>query len=160
MNFQGTAIYLDADMLLLADIAELAAMKPSEGRGIKCLTHSRTDVAVFDCAWFQHKSWWPTIAQMKTIPARVFEYVRMLQDRKALDTTLPGVWNDIDGNLFDIDPDAVKLLHYSHVMVGQPWRPYDNVQYPETWPYVRTSYKAAETWFEYQGQMVAGILGL
>lgn len=153
MNFQGKAIYLDADMLLLADIGELFDLDIASDHGIKCFSQSRTDVTLYDCAWFKNKDWWPSLSRMKKVKARVFEYVRLLQQWKALDSTLSSDWNDVDGRMYDVTPDDVKLIHYSHVMVGQPWRPYDNVTYPDTWPYVRTSYKAAEKWFDYENEM-------
>ena len=155
MNFAGTAIYLDADMLLLDDIAKLIEMTPRVGSGIKCVSAARTDVAVFDCAWFKDKPWWPTIAKMKSVRARVFEYMNLLNHGKALDVSLDPVWNDIDGKRYENDPDAVKLLHYSNVMIGQPWRPYDNVTYPTDYPFVKTSHKAALKWFTVQDEMNA-----
>lgn len=155
MGFEGTAIYLDADMLVLGDIAHLEAMLPSGSKGIRCVNAARTDVAVIDCSWFRGKPWWPSIERMKSTQARVFEYMRLLKHWQALDCSLPPTWNDIDGKLYDRNPAAVDLIHYSHVMVGQPWRPYENVVYPDVYPYVKTSKNAALTWFALKAEMEA-----
>ena len=141
MNFEGTAIYLDADMLLLDDIAKLADLTPSSRHGYKCVSAARTDVSVIDCGWFKDKDWWPSLAMMKSTRCRVFEYMRMLQHYNALDTTLSPQWNDIDGKLYRDHPEDVKLIHYSHV------------DYPKEWPHVKTCVPAAERWFAEKAEM-------
>tara|TARA_R110002126_G_scaffold291760_1_gene457043 strand:+ start:33016 stop:33648 length:633 start_codon:yes stop_codon:yes gene_type:complete len=153
MNFEGRAIYLDADMLLLDDIAKLDALHPSPSFGYRCINAQRTDVSVIDCAWFKDKEWWPSLAKMKSVRARVFEYMRLMQHHDALDVTLPRIWNDVDGKHYKGHPGEVGLLHYSHVMVGQPWCPYDNVDYPKEWPHVKTCVSAAERWFREKDEM-------
>ena len=148
-GFEGHAIYLDSDMLVLGDIAELWAMKPTIG-GIRCLAQNRTDVAVIDCAWFKDRKWWPTIAQMKPSGWRNFEYLsRLLIPHGALEPTLPASWNDCDGQLYNKRPDDVKLIHYTNVLCGQPYRPYDNVAYPKDYPFCTPSYTAGELWWQY-----------
>lgn len=148
-GFEGRAIYLDADMLVLGDIAELWEMTPRAGCGIKSLSQARTDVSVIDCAWFKDKEWWPSVAQMKPSGARVFEYITVLNYHRAVDPTLPDTWNDCDGRVYDKSPDDVKLIHYTHVLHGQPYRPYPRIDYPKEFPFVRTSYKAGELWWQY-----------
>jgi hypothetical protein len=127
-GFQGRAIYLDVDMLVLADIAELWEQTPAQGFGIKCINARRTDVSVIDCAWFAGKPWWPSIAKMKPSGARVFEYITLLNAHKAVDATLAKEWNDIDGAIYQHRPQDVKLEHYSAVPT-QPYRPYPKTDY-------------------------------
>jgi hypothetical protein len=154
MGFKGRAIYMDADMLVLDDLCKLIELPIDDSKGLLCLSKNRTDVAVFNCEWPGWQSeWWPTIEKMRGIRARCFEYVQLLRARDAMDTSLPDAWNDCDGRLYDRSPQDVKIIHYTNVLVGQPWRPYDNVNYPTTWPYVKTSQAAAELWFEYENEM-------
>ena len=127
-SFQGRAIYLDADMIVLADIAELWEQPPDPGFGIKCINHRRTDVSVIDCSWFAGKQWWPSIEKMKPSGARVFEYITLLNLHKAMDTTLAPEWNDVDGAIYQYHPISVKLEHYSAVPT-QPYRPYPKTDY-------------------------------
>ena len=163
-NFEGRAIYLDADMLVLADIAELWDMKPAAGFGIRAISDMRTDVAVIDCSFF-NKDWWPSIAKMKESGAIVFQYLQVLKAHRALEANLPSAWNDCDGQLYKQHPDEVKLLHYTNVLVGQPYRPYPNVDYDQNpdWPYVcpnKSCTAAAKLWWkEYQEALLATTSG-
>lgn len=148
-GFKGRAIYLDADMLLLADIAELWDLAPATDRGIRCITWNRTDVSVIDCGWFaQHKRWWPKIDHMKRSGAQCGHYVRLLNANRAIDPTLPGWWNDCDGALYRTHPKEVKLVHYTNVLIGQPYRPYPNVDYPKHYPYCETNPDIGVLWWD------------
>lgn len=133
MNFEGHAIYLDADQLLLDDIAKLYAFKPWK-QGVRCTAANRTDVMVMNCAWFKGR--WPSIEQMKPSLARTFEYLRMIHAQDGVEATLPIAWNDCDGQLFSAG-HASHLIHYTTVPDGQPWRPYPNINYPTEFPYCR-----------------------
>lgn len=158
MGFEGHAIYLDADMLLLDDIGKLWDMKPAAGKGIRCINKARTDVSVIDCSYFKDKQWYPRLDKLKSVKAKLGQYMRFFLHHGTLDTSLPAVWNDIDGKLYDQHPDEVKLLHYSHVPGGQPWCPYDNITYPKDWPHIDervSSRAAAELWFTYKDEMEA-----
>jgi hypothetical protein len=79
----------------------------------------------------------------------VFEYVQLLRAHHGIEPTLPAVWNDCDGAIYNKSPEQVKLIHYTNVMCGQPYRPYDNVNYPKDYPYCLTSYTAGELWWQY-----------
>ena len=146
-DFKGYAIYLDADMLVLGDIADLAALRPRDA-GYRSVSAARTDVSVIDCAWFADKNHWPVIDEMKATRARVFEYTQLLRMIGGVDPTLPLEWNDCDGALYAQKPNAAKLIHYTTVTDGQPWCPYNNVEYPKEWPYCANR-KAGELWFEW-----------
>lgn len=159
-GFAGKAIYLDADMLLLGDIAELWALEPAIGRGIRCIGPNRTDVSVIDCGWFaDQRRWWPTIEQMKPSGARVFEYLRLLHANKAIDETLPPWWNDCDGALYRSHPNEVRLLHYTNVMCGQPYRPYPNVDYPKEYPYCETNKDIGFVWWDHYLEALTDLHG-
>lgn len=145
MGFEGHAIYLDADMLLLDDITELYQFKPDEDKGVRCISHNRTDVMVMNCAWFKDR--WPTIAQMKPSLNRSFEYLQIIHAQQGLQADLPQEWNDCDGQLFS-NGSPSKLLHYTTVPDGQPWRPYPNINYPTKFPYCRNEEIGVLWWAE------------
>lgn len=158
-KFEGRAIYLDADMLVLGDIAELWDMAPGEHFGMRAIDWRRTDVSVINCEWFKDKKWWPTIAEMKPSGNRVFEYITLLQHYNAIEGTLPKEWNDCDARIYNQRPDDVKLIHYTNVMCGQPYRPYENVKYPDLYPFCLTSFSAGELWWEYYEQALTKQFG-
>ena len=156
MNFEGHAIYLDADMLLLDDIGKLADLKPTATYGLRCINNARTDVSVINCAWWKDKAWWPRLSKIKSTTGTMGMWMRLLHHYHSIETTLPKVWNDIDGRGYDQHPSEAKLIHYSHVPGGQPWCPYDNVDYPKDWPHINpkvSSRAAAELWFSYKDEM-------
>jgi len=154
-DFEGYAIYRDADMLLLDNIVDLWQLRP-RGAGYRSVSVARTDVSVIDCGWFKNQKWWPSIDEMKATRARVFEYVQLMQRHKAIDPGLPACWNDCDGEIF-ASPTPMctptKLLHYTTVPDGQPWRPYPNITYPKAFPYCR-NIRAGLVWFDYLKEML------
>jgi len=105
-GFEGYAIYLDVDMLVLGDIAELWSYKTP---GTWCTTPMRDDVSVIDCSRFD----W-------LVPERI-QSQKKDQIRSALRSfmqpSIPGQWNVID----KVFPDT-KLIHYSD-LDRQPWHP-------------------------------------
>lgn len=120
-GFDGKAIYLDADMLVLGDIAELASL--SLNRPWLCRS-GMTDVSVIDCKAM--RGLLPSIAEMKPSGRITFDYVQMLTRCGAIDPSLPAEWNARDSA--DLWVPATKLLHYTTVP-WQPWRPYPCVTY-------------------------------
>lgn len=120
-GFTGKAIYLDVDMIVLGDIAELWRMP--QKKPYLCNSGKRTEVALIDCAAFQDVPWWPRIAQMQPSGVYLSNYRSMLAQHGFLEESLPWEWNSVDKML----PGA-KLIHYSAVPT-QPWHPYKSVQY-------------------------------
>lgn len=143
-EFSGRAIYLDADQLILGDIAEL--WHHPMRKGIACCHPSRTDVAVIDCAWFKDKPWWPRIKDMKKSGFRVFEYLQILQQHSAIDVSIPWSWNDIDGVSYAKRPEDTKLVHFSSVP-QQPYRPYLETPYEPIYPFCKNR-AAGELWWD------------
>jgi len=150
-HFEGKAIYLDADMLVLGDIAELWEQEPEMGRGIRCWGPLRTDVSVIQCDRFhvEHRDKrWPTIERMKPSGWRAMDYLRRLHSLDLIDPGLDPLWNDCDGMHYEKGANT-KLLHYTHVLEGQPYRPYPNVRYPKEFPFVTTSKQAGNLWWDF-----------
>lgn len=157
-GFEGRAIYLDADMLVLSDISELWRMAPTRGRAMRCINLYRTDVSVIDCSWFGVQSFWPRIAVMKAGHARLGDYLRSLNGRGAIDPSLPVTWNDCDGEHYVLHPHEVNLVHYTNVRTGQPYRPYPNIQYPSNYPFCANE-TIGELWWAYYGEALTRKLG-
>lgn len=126
MQFQGRAVYLDADMLVLGDVAELASHKLTAG--YNCCHVSRTDVSVIDCEWFKDVSWWPSIEKMQGGSGRVFDFLSFMVPKGAVAGNLGWEWNDCDGQRYCRDAKSVKLAHFTDVRT-QPYRPYPTVPY-------------------------------
>lgn len=161
-NFEGHAIYLDADMLVLGDIADLWEMKPSAGHGFRAISKIRTDVSVIDCSYFKDQSQWPSIKRMKESGALVYHYCVWLDKHRALEASMPREWNDCDGKIYESAPESVKLLHFTNVLCGQPYRPYPNVDYSNfSWPYVAggCSVAAAKLWWRYYQEALVEKVG-
>ena len=92
-------IYLDPDMIVLGDIAELWAMrKPSR---FVCMQDGSTEVAVIDCKHLCHNK-----SQQHMLP-------------KSCD--IPPEWNVEDFQYYHRPmPDNMKLLHFT-ALDTQPW---------------------------------------
>lgn len=108
----GRAIYLDSDMVVLGDIADLWHMPiPGDAHGI---TPPRSDVIVFDLAKFDGDMDWPSVETILTTPARPKHWLAKGRFRR----NIPAEWDHCDR----LEPNT-KLLHFT-VMRTQPWRPW------------------------------------
>lgn len=120
-GFLGRAIYLDADMICLGDIAELMQITASQ----PVLTTPRGyDVILFDCQQFKLLPSWPRISRMKSSGWGLREYHSLLVAHRAIAPVIPPVWNCCDG--WEFRPDQTRLVHFTE-MHTQPWRPYEDV---------------------------------
>lgn len=124
-NFEGRAIYLDVDMLLLRDINELFTLSMDKP---VMVTPRGYDVMLYDCAAFKDKKWWPSIKDMKTNHWMINDYNKVLQEHGMISSNLPLIWNCLDGDGYD--PEKTGLIHFTD-MHTQPWKPYpDRFKYP------------------------------
>lgn len=122
-GFEGKAIYLDSDMIVFGDLAELwtfPQIKPW-----RTLSHKRTDVSIINCAHFKDRHWWPTVNKMKTQGVRGPQMRNLLHQNGCFEFTVPDEWDSLDV----YEPGKTKLLHYTK-MQTQPWKPW-----PEVFPY-------------------------
>lgn len=132
-KFQGRALYLDADMLVRADVREL--LETPLAAGYKAASMIRTDVSVIDCSFFADKDWWPSITKMRASGWITWHYCELLRKHGAISPTLDPRWNRCDPMHVCPDPGLsdAKLLHYT-VVPTQPYRPYPTVHYhPHPW---------------------------
>lgn len=102
-NYEGYAIYLDVDMLILGDIAEVWNCKQP---GKWCTTGLRDDVSVIDCSAFRFL----TEEYVKTHRK---DYIRSYLPQSPL---ISNHWNVVDRM-----DESTKLVHYSNLDT-QPWR--------------------------------------
>ncbi|MEC4984355.1 MAG: hypothetical protein SAJ37_04260 [Oscillatoria sp. PMC 1068.18] len=138
-DYEGTAIYLDADQIVLTDIQELAnSLKPEstlalvsnlEGYfgGKPVPQRKETSVMVMNCAKLKH--WNPETIFNNVVPNdsslepgqihyRDFMWLKWMDDREIQE--LEPTWNH-----FNILREDTKLLHFSHV-ASQPWKKPDH----------------------------------
>jgi hypothetical protein len=133
MGFQGRALYMDVDVLVLHDLWELWTTPLDRPVAVPFNKSAEPDtsVALFNCSAFKNFDWWPSIDEMKVNKWPLRKYTNLLKE-KNLFTPLKDKWYSIDG--VDFNPETV-VLHYSR-MATQPWEPYAHgYQYP---PHPRT----------------------
>ena len=123
-NFEGRAIYMDSDMIVMADIGELWDMEMRPGAIIASATggkHNRFDVALWDCAGAQGVV--AAIEWQRVAPHAHRTMIQRMQTRRDLVHELPAGWNCLDGEGFArLDDPAVKVIHYTK-MSTQPHLP-------------------------------------
>lgn len=136
------AIYLDSDMLVLGDIAELFAHR-RHGKAI-VTSSKRSEVMVMDTmavhAAIKEQLGVKTMADMRESKYKLVHYRRALAKAGVADYSLPAEWNHMDQLL----PDT-KLLHFTN-MRTQPWKPWpEYLEYEE-----HRDPKAVELWKTYE----------
>lgn len=112
-EWRGRAIYMDSDVILRADIAELWEQ---DIPGVLLLRRTdgklRTCVMLFDCAAAREHI--PTIAQLKAMPDAHAAVRGYFSAHRELLAPFAGDWNCIDLKGYaSIDDPRIKLIHYS-----------------------------------------------
>lgn len=122
-DYSGSAIYIDCDQVVMADIGELWDMPdtlPKEGCVSWCAKKRAPlpSVMMLDCAQAKrHEYWhpeklWAAMSSKKMYPQHVMRGGWMEPHLQKI----PLEWNDIDHYI----PGQTKLLHYSDLR-RQPW---------------------------------------
>lgn len=109
-NFEGKAIYLDVDMILKADIAELWNTPFNTGSFVIAKNPSIFCCSLFDCA--RAKKHLPSLDRIKT-EFGLYSRLRKNFGVGQVQSFPPGSnWNCLDGERYpDIDDPAIKLVH-------------------------------------------------
>tara|TARA_Y100001933_G_scaffold259679_3_gene310111 strand:- start:1504 stop:2151 length:648 start_codon:yes stop_codon:yes gene_type:complete len=135
-RFEGRAIYLDSDQLVLGDIGELFDID-MEGKAFATSPSRESSVAVFDCQKFAGWEMF-SLDHLKANAAKTGEYYQWLKAQGEV-SFFPQAWNELD----ELKADT-KLIHYTKLPT-QPWHPrpdkYEYKPHPDQ--------AAADLWFRY-----------
>jgi hypothetical protein len=115
---EGVGVYLDSDMILLSDIAELFSLMVPEGPPILC-TSNLPSVIVVDC----QRVGWDVGRILGDLDRKRWTYEQLLglqAFEKNVGRTIKDSWNSLDKI-----PFGTKLLHYTD-MSRQCWRTMGN----------------------------------
>jgi hypothetical protein len=139
-NYQGTAVFMDNDMLCLGDIRELAEldMRPYALRVVKHDYHPTNTVKMYGCpqTTYPRKNWSSLMlmdcAKLRLWTREVVEtqtgaYLHRFQDiPDELIGELPRTWNTLDWM-----DEHTRLIHYTN---GGPWfEAYRNHPHADVW---------------------------
>jgi hypothetical protein len=114
-EFKGQAIYMDSDMIILGDLAELWNNPWEDGKIIQMKGDWRTCVAKWNCE--RAGQVLPLVEAMKKEPYAHQQLFSGLQQNPQLVQLFDRQWNNFDG---ENDPlDEIKILHYTD-MSTQP----------------------------------------
>jgi len=105
-GYEGCAIYMDSDVIVQADVAELAAL-PARGFGVVARASNRLCVSLWNCGAL------PTALPLDAIRVggRAPLTVRPFPSDQQ--------WNVLDGERYELDDPRVKAIHYTS-MPHQP----------------------------------------
>lgn len=137
-NFQGRAIYLDVDQLVLKDIRQMWELD-LQNKAVLTIKPEKTDVMIMDCSKFKD-SWWPRLAEMKP-SGKSQRHYRILVQNRGLIGQMSEIYNNLDGDGFS---EETRLIHYTK-MSTQPWHPFpQNLDYK-----VHKNYFVDRMWHEF-----------
>lgn len=123
-NFNGRAIYLDVDQIVLKDIRQMWSLRFGQSAAL-AINLFRTDVMLMKCKRF-NADWWPRIEKMKPSGKVQASYRRVAYNKGKIGKLDP-IYNCLDGEFWD--PNKTRLVHYTE-MSTQPWRPFpENMEY-------------------------------
>lgn len=124
-NFEGRAIYMDADMQVFADIAQLWN-QPMDGHDLLTVAdaadgrRSQFSVMLLDCGRLA----WHVDDIVKGLDAGAYTYEQLMGSMcvaSSIGRTLDPAWNSLESHV----AGRTKLLHYTN-MVTQPWVSLEN----------------------------------
>ena len=120
-GYSGKAVYMDSDMIALADMADLTRQAFMPGRIVMGAPNTwRLCVSLWDCE--RAARWIPPIADLMADPNQHAKMRRLLESNPSLKQAYAGQWNRLDKDILDetelADP-AIKVVHYTD-MSAQP----------------------------------------
>jgi hypothetical protein len=108
-NFEGQAIYMDSDMIILGDLAELWNNPWNESAIIQMKGDWRTCVAKWNCKRAQNIL--PPIEEIKSVPHAHQMLFDGLRRHPILQQSFDRQWNNFDGENDKLED--IKILHYT-----------------------------------------------
>ena len=111
-DFTGRAIYMDADVLVLCDLAELWSHPMTDkaivvGKGGKQV--ARLCTCVWDCE--KAKPYLLSLSELQSNPDAHIQMMQILKDKQELVESYQDAYNCVDGENLPIE--QIKILHYS-----------------------------------------------
>ena len=145
-DYRGWALFLDADMFVRGDVAELFDMADDKYAAMVVKNEKKFEWAsaiLFNCA--QNTALTPEAIEMETLP---FHKIGWLPEEKI--GALPPEWNHLVG--YDAPRDDAKLVHFTQ---GVPYFPEtQGTEYAEEWNQVLASAVDAAPWFVLMGSSI------
>lgn len=111
-DFEGRAIYMDADMVVLSDLAELWS-HPIQGESIVAAKTKADMTRLCTCVWDCHKAE-GTLLPLEALRADADSHKKMMhliKKEPQLIESYQGSYNCVDGE--DLPIKDIKILHYS-----------------------------------------------
>lgn len=111
-HFQGRAIYMDADVIVLCDLEELW-MHPKSHDAIVIAKGGKSSARLCTCVWDckQAKQYLPPLKDIQKNPQSHKQLMQLLKDQPTLVQPYQDSYNNIDGE--DLSIEDIKILHYS-----------------------------------------------
>ena len=112
-NFKGRAIYMDADIIVLCDIAELWSHAINNPEAIVIAKGGKSSARLCTCVWDceKAKSFLPPLEEIRHNPDSHKNLMRLLKEKPQLIEPYQDSYNNIDGEGLTIN--EIKILHYS-----------------------------------------------
>ncbi|MCU4418746.1 glycosyl transferase [Acinetobacter bereziniae] len=111
-DFKGRAIYMDADVVVLCDIAELWS-HPMNDEAIVIAKGGKSSARLCTCVWDceKAKEYLPPLDEIRSNPDSHKNLMRLIKDKPQLVEPYQDSYNNIDGE--DLAIEQIKVLHYS-----------------------------------------------
>ncbi|MDR0236819.1 glycosyltransferase [Acinetobacter sp.] len=111
-DFKGRAIYMDADVIVLTDIAELWNT-PFDQDAMVIAKGKKSTARLCTCVWNceEAKKYLPPLQQFKADPDGHKKLMKLIQEKPQLVQNYTSSYNCIDGEELSIG--EIKILHYS-----------------------------------------------
>ncbi|OLF38380.1 MULTISPECIES: glycosyltransferase [unclassified Psychrobacter] len=136
-NYSGRAIYMDADVVILDDLAKLW-QNPIEGQSIVSAKTNADMTRLCTCIWDCPKArkYIPSVEQLKDNIDSHKEMMKLFKKNKKLIEPYQDSYNCIDGENLAIE--EIKILHYSDM----------GTQFSHKYSLPRVNEEGVEHWFD------------
>lgn len=133
-KYEGRALYIDSDMLVLRDLAGIFKLPFGDAAVLR--HKDQTAVLLFDCERLRH---WKSAEFLDRLEAGDYRYKELMETlyEPRMKVGIPDQWNHLDRH----QKDVTAILHYTD-MSKQPWL------YPR--------HHLANLWFDQLRQAVKG----
>ena len=111
-NFEGRAIYMDADVIVLCDVAELWS-HPMHADAIVVAKGGSSSARLCTCVWdcAKARSYLPPLEAIQADPDSHKKLMHLIKQKPQLIQPYLDSYNNIDGE--DLPIERIKILHYS-----------------------------------------------